>query len=150
MGLKGATRRLLLPRIRAVMIGVVSVAAVLVLGTWFVDEGEIVRLTSVDAAGRDHVTELWIVDLPSGLWLRAGAPDARWLERIRANPELIVERGDQESRYRAVPEPTPERQQEVNRAMAEKYGAADRVWARIFDHRLTVPVQLLPVPDSAR
>ena len=137
-----AARRALMSRMRLVMIAVGAVAALLVVGTWLVDEGEIVKVTTVDARGRDHVTELWIVDLPSGIWLRAGSPDVEWLARIRATPEIVVERQGEQRRYRAVPDPSPEAQREVDRAMSEKYGAADRFWARVSDHAHTVPIRL--------
>jgi hypothetical protein len=140
-------RAMLLSRTRPVMIGVGLLAAGLVLGTWLVDEGEIVKLTSVDAAGREQVTELWIVDMPSGAWLRAGDPASRWLARIRANPEVVLERDGELQHYRALPDSSPETREEINRAMAEKYGAADRFWGRISDHGKTVPVRLRPLPE---
>lgn len=149
MDLTDTARGLVLSRIRMVMIGVGAVAAVLVLGTWLIDEGEIVKISTVDARGRDHVTELWIVDLDSGAWLRAGAPDARWLSRIRENPEIVLERGGEELHYRAIPNPSPEARRKVNRAMSVKYGAADRFWESVSDLSDSVPIRLLPseAPD---
>ncbi len=132
-----------------VMIGVGSIAAVLVVGTWLVDEGEIVKITTLDEMGRDHETELWIVDLPSGSWLRAGTPEVEWLARVRANPDIVVERGGEDRRYRAVPETSSEIRHEIDRAMSEKYGAVDRFWARVSDHAQTVPIRLVPVRDES-
>ena len=76
-------RSLLMGRIRPVMIAVGLVAAIPVITSRLVDEGEIVTLTTVDDRGREYMTEVWIVDLPTGSYLRAGSSDARWLERLR-------------------------------------------------------------------
>jgi hypothetical protein len=142
--LTGRVRSLLLDRIRTVMLTVGVLAAVVVVGTRLVDEGEIVEVITVDALGRDHVTELWIVDLPSGTYLRAGSPDVEWLARIRETPQILLERGDQELRYRAIPEESEPIAQQVNRAMGEKYGFADRIWAVVSDRAFAVPIRLLP------
>ena len=144
LDLTATARRLLLSRIRTVMIGVGSVAALLVLGTWLVDEGEIVELSTRDAKGREQVTELWVVDLPSGTWLRAGSPDVRWLARVRSTPEVVLERDEEKRHYRAVPDEAADLRDQINRAMREKYGATDRLWGRVSDRRLTVPVRLVP------
>ena len=143
-GLTEAARKLLLGRIRTVMIAVASVAALLVIGALLIDEGEIVKITTRDAQGREYVTELWIVELPSGIYLRAGSPDVEWLARIRAAPAIVLERGDEETRHRAVPEPSARTLQALNTAMAEKYGFADRLWARLSDRDLSVPIRLAP------
>jgi len=144
LDLTATARRLLLSRIRTVMIGVGSVAALLVLGTRLVDEGEIVELSTRDAKGREQMTELWVVDLPSGTWLRAGSPDVRWLARLRSTPEVVLERGEAKRHYRAVPDEAADLRDQINRAMREKYGAMDRLWGRLSDRRLTIPVRLVP------
>ena len=143
LDLTATARRLLLSRIRTVMIAVGSVAALLVLGTWLVDEGEIVELSTRDAKGREQVTELWVVDLPSGTWLRAGSPDVRWLARVRSTPEVVLERGEAKRHYRAVPDEAADLRDQINWAMREKYGAMDRLWGRLSDRRLTIPVRLV-------
>lgn len=141
-----ATRRLLLSRIRQVMIGVGLVAGLLVAGTWLIDEGEVVKLTTWDDSGREYVTELWIVDLPSGSYLRAGSGEARWLARLRDQPETVLERDDRKQRFRALPQDDPELSARVNRAMREKYGLADRIWEALSDRRDAVTVRLEPLP----
>lgn len=139
-----ATRRLLLSRIRLVMIGVGAVAGILVAGTWMIDEGEIVEITSWDGSGREHVTELWIVDLPSGSYLRAGSSGARWLARIRDDPEIVLERDGRRVPHRALPQGDRDLAARVDRAMREKYGFADRIWGALSDRRGAVPVRVVP------
>ncbi len=142
------TRRLLLSRSRLVMIGVGSVAALLVVGAGVVEKGEIVKLTTWDAEGHDQVTELWVVDLPSGIWLRAAVPRSGWVDRIRENPEVSLERDGASRRYLAAPVPDAALRARVNRAMAVKYGLKDRLWSKISDHGESVPVRLVPADDG--
>jgi hypothetical protein len=140
----GKMRDLLTSRIRLVMITVGFLAALLVVASRAIDEGEIVKLTTVDASGRSHVTEVWIVDLDDGPYLRAGSPDVEWLSRVRDRTEITVQRGDRDAKFRAVLlERAPTREQ-VNVAMRDKYGFADRLWGRIADQGRSVPIRLVP------
>lgn len=143
-GLMGRMRGLLLGSRRAVMLSVTLIAGLLVAGTYLIDEGEIVEVKTIDVSGRDHITEVWIVDLPSGLYLRAGSPDAAWLERVRDDPEIVVTRGEQEGVYRAVVEDEQTIRAKVNAAMSAKYGFADRLWGRFAAHDTAVPIRLVP------
>jgi hypothetical protein len=143
-GLRGKIRGLLLGRIRRVMIVVAVAAALLVVSSRMIDSGEIVELTTLDERGRDHVTEVWIVDLPSGSYLRSGDPESHWLARIRTNPVISLEREGREVSYRALPSDDDELRRRVNAAMQQKYGAPDRFWARVSDLESAVPVRLVP------
>lgn len=142
--LTGKLRRLLLRRIRLVMIAVALLAGLLVVATRLIDEGEVVKLTTQDADGRQYVTELWIVDLDESSYLRSGSPDAVWLARLRADPEIELQREGRDARYRAVPEEDAATLDRVNVAMSEKYGFADRLWGRISDRSDAVAIRLVP------
>jgi hypothetical protein len=131
------------------MIAVGAVAALLVVSSNLVDEGEIVEIKTVDAHGREHVTEAWIVDLPAGPYLRASSPEARWLERLRGEPEVVVTRRGQQVAYRAIPESDHEIRELVNAAMREKYGVNDRFWAQLSDTERMVPIRLLPSASAS-
>jgi len=89
------------------------------------NSGEVVVLTTTDAAGAPHKTPLWVVDHGGSSWLRAGSDQTAWLARIRANPRIQVERAGATTAYTGtlVPEATAE----INAQMAEKYGFADRL-----------------------
>ena len=124
------------------MIGVAAVAGLMVAGTWGVDEGEIVKITTLDDQGHDHVTEVWIVDLPSGRYLRSGRADNGWLQRVRARGELVLERGEASGSCRVELVTSPERTAEVASAMAEKYGFSDRIWDALADRSSQVAIRL--------
>ena len=87
--------------------------------------GEVVVLTTADANGAERRTELWVVDHEGSAWLRAGSAEASWLGRLRAHPEVELERGGVSSSYRAVA--VPEATDQINALMTEKYGVADRL-----------------------
>ena len=143
-GVTSTLRGLLLTRVRVVMIAVGILVALLVGATHLIDEGEIVKVATTDSEGRDHVTELWIVDLEGGPYLRAGSPDVAWLARIRAQPEVTLQRGDLSVNFQAICEEDASIRGQVSLAMSEKYGFADRLWARVSDRRQAVAVRLVP------
>ncbi len=143
-GVTGKMRGLLLSRIRVVMIGIAILAALLVVASRLIDEGEIVKVTTIDSKGRDQVTEVWIVDLEERSYLRSSSPDAAWLARVRVHPEITLHREDRDTRFRAVPEEGGSIRDQVNLAMSEKYGFADRLWAGVSDRARSVPIRLAP------
>ena len=106
--------------------------------------GEVVTLTTTDSAGAPQTTPLWIVDRDGFAWLRAGSDQAKWLERLRAHPQIQIERGGKTASYRGtlVPEATAD----VNALMAEKYGFADRLvhWLVPGSRRSPMAVRLDP------
>jgi hypothetical protein len=131
------------------MIAVGVLAVIPVITSRLVDEGEVVELSTFDEHGREHMTEVWIVDLPSGTYLRAGAPEAEWLARVRIHPEVEIVRADQPERFRAVPDEDAEARRLVNTAMAEKYGFADELWSHFADRERSVPIRLHPLGTAA-
>ncbi len=143
-GVTGKMRGFVLSRIRAVMIAVAVSTALLVAASYLIDEGEIVKVTTIDSKGRDQVTELWIVDLDEGPYLRSGSPGSAWLARVRVHPEITLHRGDRDARFRALPEDDASIRDRVNLAMSEKYGFADRLWAGVSDRVRSVPIRLVP------
>lgn len=142
-------RKLLLGQTRVVMISTAALAAALVGVSSLIDEGEIVRLTTLDARGRTYVTQLWIVDLDAGAYLRARSSDAAWLARIRSEPEVTLQRHDVDGQFQALGEGSTSILAAVNLAMGEKYGLADRFWARFSDPTRAVPIRLAPLSASA-
>jgi hypothetical protein len=125
------------------LVGVVA-ALVVTVAMFGVDEGEVVGLTTRDAAGATYETQVWIVDDGGTLFLRAGRTEARWLERIRANPAVEIHRGEGVKLYTAVPLDDDATRTRVNELMKAKYGDADRMIARFFDQRHSVPIRLDP------
>jgi hypothetical protein len=67
----------------------------------------------------DTETRLWVVEHDGALWLR-GEPDAGWVAALRADPEVVVDRGGERGAFSA--EPVPEELETINELMGEKYG----------------------------
>ncbi len=136
---------------RGTLIGLgLAVLAVVVLMTGISamsPSSEVVVLTSSDASGQGYDTPLWVVENDDGLWLRAGNPDSEWLGRVRENPQIELERGDQTLRYRAVLVDEDASRERVNELMAEKYGASNSMASLWGDHGASIPIRL--EPDTA-
>ncbi len=107
--------------------------------------GEIVTLHTAGPDG-DVETRVWIVDDGGHAWLRAGMPDNTWLQRIDANPDVVVERRGEAIRFRAVPvRDDPAIRDRIHELMREHYTWADRVVGQIRDGTKSVPIRLDPV-----
>ena len=109
--------------VKIMLVAVGAVIAILVVGSMAVDEGEVVTLTTQDGGGATYDTQLWIVDIDGHQYLRSAAPDAGWLLRLRARPDVVLERGEEKIPFHAVALDGGETAAAVNRAMAAKYGA---------------------------
>ena len=116
-----------------------------VVGILWVDEGEVVTLTTIDDQGRSAVTGLWIVEIGGEVYLRAGSPEAKWLERIRARPEVELTRDGVMQKMRAIPIEDVALRNAVSWAMREKYGLIDAVIVRIIDHSEAIPIRVEPL-----
>jgi len=124
--------------------------AMVAIGSGWLDEGEVVQLTTYDARAHEHETDLWIVDVDGRLYLRADLPGAEWLDRLLANPEAELRRDGTKERVRAVPVDDPALCEAVDRAMEEKYGLVDRLVAAIRDDDRAVTVLIEPLPADPR
>jgi F420H(2)-dependent quinone reductase len=105
--------------------------------------GEVVVLHTYREDGMAQATSLWIVDDHKQLWLRAGQPGSTWLERLRRQPQVELERGGRVGDYEAVL--MPGQRDRINRLMREKYGWADWLIGLGRDASRTLPVRLDPV-----
>lgn len=111
--------------------------------TGFVDfspGGETVLLRTFDDRGIGADTTIWIVEVGAHPYVRSDRPESDWLLRLRVNPAVQVIRGGQETSYNAVV--VPKMQQNVNRAMAEKYGLAARLLGMVLDPANSTPIRL--------
>lgn len=137
---------------KVLLVTVGAFVALLVVGSMAVDEGEVVTLTTLDAGGVAHETQLWVVEVGGQVYLRSASPDTDWLLRLRERPEVVLHRGDPETEtpFRAVPidGAGDETHAAVDRAMAEKYGAADRFYSRLFPRERSIAVRLEPLDHS--
>jgi hypothetical protein len=102
--------------------------------------GEVVILHTLDERGGDYTTSLWVVEDGHYLYLRAGKPESTWLLRLKANPDIELERGGRRLSFRAWA--APRYRDQVNERMAAKYGWADWLVSHVRDQSTTTPVQL--------
>jgi hypothetical protein len=108
--------------------------------------GEVVDLRTSDASGATFETRLWIVDDSGATWLWAAAPGRRWLERLRAGPEVQVVRGGEVARYRAVPVESDEARQRIGCLTVQRYGLAAHALALIHHVLLRHPqIEAVPI-----
>lgn len=110
------------------------------------ESGEVVVLHSVDAAGEEQETRLWVVDLEGSAYLRVGADGSGWYSRLQANPKARVQRGPAIENYLIVPR--PEFSAQINDLMHDKYGWADGYISLMFDRVGAIPLQLQPINQS--
>lgn len=140
---------LVIRRIRPLMIVMGTIVACFIGAAFLIDEGEIVTLVSLDSSGMEHETQLWFVRIEDVQYLRASSAKVEWLERVKVNSLITVERREVRAVFEATPSEDPRLRSEVNLAMAKKYGLADRVWGLISDRRGSVPIRLDPGPPDA-
>jgi hypothetical protein len=129
----------------------VLILAVAFVGTIFgVSEfgGEVVKLRTHEGKA-EKTTHLWVVDDGGYAWLRAGVPGSAWLQRIEANPDVVVERAGLPYHFRAVPVHEPVTRDRIHALMREKYPFADRVVSLLRDPNGSVPVRLEPVTEGS-
>jgi len=131
--------------VRHFLIAFPLVVAAVVLGSLAVPMGEFVELGTVGDDGNAYRSEVWLVELDGLPYLRSGWPDSHWLDRLRHHPRVEIERDGHTTFYRAVVVDDATVRDAVNRAMAAKYGVADRLIRRAVDMDASVPVRLEPV-----
>jgi hypothetical protein len=116
--------------------------------TWAVGERiEVAILRTFSADGHGHDTKLWVIDHEGQPWLRGARPSLSWLERIRQNPRVELERHGVTTAYTATIEVDPEARRAVDEAMASKYGWVDR-WYGFLVHFDPIAVRLDPASGA--
>ena len=106
------------------------------------ESGEVVVLTTKDAAGEPVQTRVWIVEYDGDLWLRIGQPGSAWHQRLADDPKVEVVRGGVTRPYHA--EPRQDRRDAINDLMREKYLWADWYIDALFDASDALPIRLIP------
>ncbi len=112
--------------------------------------GEVVTLHTRGAGGEWETTPLWVVDFENASYLRAGTPDGSgWVERLRANPQVRLERDGKIEDVRLVEEAG--KLQAVHGKMADKYGWADSFVALMSgDRTKSLALRIEEVGDVTR
>lgn len=114
--------------VRSGMLAVGFLTAAIVLAVLIPDKGEVVRLVTQDADGQQRYTDLWIAEIDGHAFFRAGNPGVGWLARLEASDRTYLEREGRTLEIETLIENDPEIRDQLNLAMAEKYGFVDRVW----------------------
>ena len=112
---------------------------------WVAKNVEVVTLHA-SGAYSDYYTQVFIADDPDDsrvAWIRAERPSRLWLKSVRANPEVVVHRGDRDFAYHATVWNGEGGHERVDRLFRAKYGAIDQVAAWFF-RRDAVPIRLEP------
>jgi hypothetical protein len=102
---------------------------VVALGGLYVAMAERVEVVVLHSHGvdGDHETRLWVLDDAGRAWLRTGAANATWLPRIRSNPAVELERGEQTLGFSAVVIGDPSTVARINELSLEKYGWSEQL-----------------------
>ena len=102
---------------------------------------EVIELHTLDTAGAEVTTRLWIVDDAGFPYLRVGAGGSAWLERLQAHSEFEVTRNGNRAHYTAAPR--PDKRDRINQLMHEKYTWGDTIIGLMVGTRdNALPVEL--------
>jgi len=112
--------------------------------------GEVVTLYTRGDDGEWKTTPLWVVDFDGASYLRAGTPEGSgWVERLRANPQVRLERNGKIMDVRLVDD--PQKLSAVHAKMAEKYGWADSFVALMAgDRAKSLALRIEEVDEMSR
>jgi len=112
-----------------------------------------VEVATLHASGAytDYYTQLFVADDPDDprvTWIRAERPTRIWLKSVRANPEVVLRRGDREIACHATVWNGEGGHERVDRLFHAKYGVIDTL-AGWFFQRDEVPIRLEPSDQYA-
>jgi hypothetical protein len=105
--------------------------------------GEVATLYTTDGVGKTHTTSIWVIDHGHETWIRSLDPTSPWLDRLISDPEVRLQRGDALIAYHATP--LTQRRARINALMAERYGWAEWILAKVEGRDEAVPVYLDPL-----
>ncbi len=134
---------------RTFLLGFVAFLCITTAAAYLFPMGELVTLHTMDENGGAHESTLWVMDGVDGaLYLRAGDPQAAWLDRLILHPLVELEREDGSRHYRATPVEDAALRAELNTKLAEKYGVAETLVRSFRDVGSAVVVRLDPLPGE--
>jgi hypothetical protein len=93
----------------------------------------------------DYYARLWVVEAKPYLWIRAETPTRRWLEPLRAHPNVYLWRGEQRLPFHAViwEDRSSDAHAYVDRLFRQKYGFVDQARA-LLRSTPTILIRLEP------
>jgi hypothetical protein len=104
-------------------------ALVVALGALYVAMAEWGEVVVLHHYGEHDVktVRLWVVDDAGQAWLRTGADNATWLPRVRAHPDVELERGEETLKFRALVMDDATTLARINQLSLEKYGWSEQL-----------------------
>lgn len=90
---------------------------------------------------QDTYVSLWLVEDIRYVWIRAESPRRRWLDYLRDEPIVELQRNGHSVSYRAKVYDRDDARALIDPMFRAKYGLADEVRA-LMTPRTTVPIQL--------
>ena len=108
------------------LVGIVLGLALIIGGLQIVasERVEVVQLHTINEAGEEVVTRLWVVDHDGHAYLR-GDTDSDWFKRLQSSARFTLIRGEQAGDFTHTVK--NENIDTVNELMREKYTWGDRV-----------------------
>lgn len=102
---------------------------------------EVVELHTLDEAGTEVITRLWVVDDAGFQYLRVGADGSGWFTRSQSNGEIQLGRNGETQRYSTVLR--QDKSDRINQLMQQKYTWGDSFFALVMGSRDgSIPVEL--------
>ena len=104
------------------------------------ESGEVVVVTIQAEQPEHREVRLWVVDAEGEAFLRAGSDQAGWYQQMLTAPMVQVVRGQETFNAAVIPE--PDRKEQINDLMSQKYGWADTFIDFLFGREDSVPLRL--------
>ncbi len=108
----------------------------------------VLRTRGGEAADGIRYTRLWFAEDGDRLWIEAARPGRGFLEDIRREPRIVIERHQRLEAYVAEVQPNPQGHLKVRRLLRKKYGWRDAWIGMLTDTAGSVAILLRP-PEGA-
>ena len=129
------------------LVGIVLGIALIIGGLQVVasERVEVVQLHTINEAGEEVVTRLWVVDYDGHAYLR-GDTDSGWFKRLQSSGRFTLTRGEQAGDFTHTMK--NENIATINELMREKYTWGDRVIEMAIGSRAeSNTIELTPVKN---
>jgi len=129
------------------LVGIVLGIALIIGGLQVVasERVEVVQLHTINEAGEEVVTRLWVVDYDGHAYLR-GDTDSGWFKRLQSSGRFTLTRGEQAGDFTHTMK--NENIATINELMREKYTWGDRVIEMAIGSRAeSNAIELTPVKN---
>jgi hypothetical protein len=122
--------------------------AYLGLQTAAAERVEVVALYTINSAGEENVTRLWIVDYDGYSYIRAGDPRSNWFQDLQENSYIKLTRGETTASFTASADVNVK--MKVNALMQEKYTWGETFIGAVFSRENSIPIRLTVLPGATK